>query len=93
VDGWRKTRPSAQQLVYEKAGHNWKKAYQQMNWGVIKNGDLIKTVDRDLDWKNRRFQYKLGKEPNFISPKPGHLPVTMNLVQGIAFPQFTKVCK
>jgi serine/threonine protein kinase len=84
---------SAQQLVYERAGHNWKKAYQQMNWGVIKNGDLIKTVDRDLDWKNRRFQYKLGKEPNFTIPKPGHLPVIMNLVQGIAFPQFTKVCK
>ena len=84
---------SSQQSIYERSGQNWQKTYQNIGWGEIKNGSLTKNIVRVFDLKTRRFQYQLGKEPNFKNPKPGHLPVTMSLVQGIEFPQFSKICK
>ena len=50
-------------------------------------------IEQDIDWKSRHVSYKDGKKPNFKNPVPGHLPVTTNLVQGVAIPQFSKVCK
>ncbi|NEN87552.1 MAG: protein kinase [Okeania sp. SIO3H1] len=84
---------SAQQLVYETQGFNWQKMYAEVGWGSLTNGVSSKFVDREFDWRRRRLRYKVGKEPNFLNPPPGNLPVTIGLVRGKAFPQFLDLCK
>lgn len=84
---------SAQQLIYEKQRQSWQKLYNQIGWGKLTDGNLVKTVEQELNWETRRMVYKVQMEPNFKNPSPGHLPVTANLVQGIAFPQFAEICK
>ncbi|OCR00248.1 hypothetical protein BCD67_24905 [Oscillatoriales cyanobacterium USR001] len=84
---------SVQQLIYEQQGLNWQKMYAEVGWGSLKGGVFTKIVDQEFDLPSRRLRYKSGMEPDFQSPPPGHLPVTMGLVKGKAFPQFADVCK
>ena len=84
---------SAQQVIYEQQGLNWKKMYAKVGWGRFTDEEFTKTVDQEFDWQTRRLRYKAEMEPNFQNPPPGHLPVTMNLVKGKAFPQFASICK
>jgi len=84
---------SAQQLIYEQQGLNWQKMYVEVGWGSLKGAVFTKKVDRELDLQTRRLKYKSGMEPAFQNPSPGHLPVTIGLVNGKALPQFADVCK
>lgn len=84
---------SAQQLIYEQQGKSWQKMYSQIRWGKLTGTNVEKTVEQQFDWQTRRMRYKDGMEPDFKNPLPGHLPVTMSLVQGVAFPQFAEICK
>jgi serine/threonine protein kinase len=84
---------SAQQSIYDKSGQDWKKTYIALGWTTVNNSSVVKNIDQEFDWESRRFKYLKGKEPKYDNLTPGHLPVTMKLVQGIAFPQISKVCK
>ncbi|MGK7957157.1 MAG: hypothetical protein AB4063_18190, partial [Crocosphaera sp.] len=72
---------------------NWQKMYAKVGWGRLENGQLINTVESELDWETRRRVYKKDKTPNFSNPSPGHLPITKDIVRGVAFPQFAEICQ
>ncbi|MBW4632849.1 MAG: GUN4 domain-containing protein [Iphinoe sp. HA4291-MV1] len=84
---------SAQQLIYENQGKNWRKMYEEVRWGSLIDGNFRKIVEQDFDWQTRRIRYKAGMEPDFKNPEPGHLPVTVGLVRRVEFPQFAEICK
>ncbi|HIK27265.1 MAG: GUN4 domain-containing protein [Oscillatoriaceae bacterium SKW80] len=83
---------SAQQIIYKNQGLDWQQMYVEVKWAVFQDGNFVLLVDRELNWRTRRLEYKLGMEPDFKNPPPGHLPVTIALVRGKEFPQFAEIC-
>lgn len=84
---------SAQQIIYKNQGLDWQRMYVKVKWAVFDEAEnFVLLVDRELNWRTRRLEYKLGMEPDFKNPPPGHLPVTIALVRGKEFPQFAEIC-
>ena len=67
--------------------------YNWVEWGSLKAGEFTQTVEPEFNWETRRIKYKIGGEPNFQNPPTGHLPITIGIVRGVAFPQFAEVCQ
>ncbi len=83
---------SAQQIIYKNQGLDWQQMYAEVKWAVFQDENFVLLVDRQLNWETRKLEYKLGMEPNFKNPPPGHLPVTIGTVRGKEFPQFAELC-
>jgi GUN4-like len=75
---------SIQESIYEQSGQNIEKMNERVKW---------KNLVRKIDESTRRLKYVGDKKPNFVTPVPGHLPVSVNLVHEIKFPQLIKMCK
>ncbi len=61
---------STQQQILKALG-DYRKMYDQVGWQKLSGEWLIEWT---YNPQTRRLDYKPGKEPNFTSPPPGHLP-------------------
>jgi serine/threonine protein kinase len=75
---------SIQESIYEQSGQNVEKMNERVKW---------KNLAREIDENTRRLKYIGDKKPDFVTPVPGHLPISVNLVHEIKFPQLIKICK
>ncbi|AFZ21516.1 GUN4 domain-containing protein [Allocoleopsis franciscana] len=61
---------TAQQRILKALG-DYRKMYEQVGWQKLSGEWLIEWT---YNPQTKRLDYKPGKEPNFTTPPPGHLP-------------------
>lgn len=62
---------STQQQILKAQGNDYRKMYDQVGWQTPTGQWLL---EWNYNQEIRRYEYKQGKEPNFKSFPPGHLP-------------------
>ncbi|MEH2061196.1 MAG: GUN4 domain-containing protein [Nostoc sp.] len=62
---------SAQEKILREEKNDYRKMYDAVGWQTLTGEWLIQW---NYNQQTKRYEYKLGKEPNFKTFPPGHLP-------------------
>lgn len=83
---------SAQMQILKALGNDYRKMYDKVGWQEPPPSNRW-AFELDYDPITKRMQFKLGREPNYTSPPPGHLPtVEIGYNLDVAFSGALKRC-